>query len=132
MRSRISVKRNVSQVARTPGAVRGKSLFRMRIKLAGAAIPLNRGVELLRIEGLEPGAKTRQLAGGKLFDGFLDVFGRGHVGNIASAPVTEKAGPLRVIVRRIGFNPLHQVMGIASLHPYCGLGTINAAGYAFG
>jgi hypothetical protein len=65
--------------------VRRKSLFRIRIKLAGADIPLNGGVELRRIEGLEPGAKPRQLAWGELFDGFFDIFGGGHVPNIAFA-----------------------------------------------
>jgi hypothetical protein len=73
-----SVKRNASQLAGAPGAVRGESFFRMRIKLAGPRVPLNGGVELRRIEGLEPRAKSRQLARGKLFDGFFDVFGGGH------------------------------------------------------
>jgi hypothetical protein len=63
--------------------MRGKSFFRMRIELAGVAIPLNGVVELRRIEGLEPRAKPRQLAWGKLFNGFLDIFGGGHVGDIA-------------------------------------------------
>lgn len=65
----------------------------MRVKLAGADIPLNGGIELLGVEGLEPGAKARQLARGKLFDGLLDLFGGGHVGNIAFVPVTEKGSP---------------------------------------
>jgi hypothetical protein len=77
-RLRISVMRNASHVARATGAVRGKSFFRMRIKLTGARVPLNGGVELLRVEGLEPRAKPRQLARGKLFEGFFDLFGRGH------------------------------------------------------
>ena len=71
----------------------GASFFRMGIELAGADVPFDRGVELLGVEGLEPGAKPRQFARGKLFDGFLDVFGGGHVGNIAVAPVTGKGGP---------------------------------------
>jgi len=78
-RSRISVKRNASQVAR----VRGKGLIRVRIKLAGRNVPLNCGVELRRVEGLEPGAKPRELARGELFNGFLDVFGSGHINYIA-------------------------------------------------
>jgi hypothetical protein len=78
-----SVKRNASQVARTPGAVRGKSFLRLRIKLAGAGVPLNGGVELLRVEDLEPGARPRELARGELFNGFLDVFGGRHVEDIA-------------------------------------------------
>src|SRR3984893_1721574 len=82
-RSRISVKRNASQLARTPGAVRGQGFIRMRIKLAGLGVALDRGVKLPRIEFLEPRAKPRQLARGKLFDGFLDVFCGGHAGDIA-------------------------------------------------
>ena len=87
------MRRNASQVARAPGAVRGERFFRMGIKPAGADVPLDRGVELLRVNGLEPGAKARQLTRGKLFDGFLDVFGGGHPGNIAFVPVAEKGGP---------------------------------------
>lgn len=84
------VKRNASQVVRAPGAVRGESFFRMGIKLACADVPLNRGVEL-RVKGIEPGTKACQLARGKLLDGLLDVFGGGHVGNIAFVSVMERA-----------------------------------------
>jgi len=80
----ISAKRNASQLARASGTVRGKSFIRMRIQLAGMGIPLDRGIELLRVEGLEPRAKPRQLARGKQRDGFLDVFGGGHVENRVS------------------------------------------------
>ena len=59
--------------------MRGKGFLRVRIKLAGTDVPLNRGVELRRVEGLEPGAKPRELARGELLNGFLDVFGGGHV-----------------------------------------------------
>ena len=79
------MKRNASQVARAPGAVRGKGFIRVRVKLAGTGVPLNRSVELLRVEGLEPDAKPRELARGELFDGFLDVFGGGDVDDIAFA-----------------------------------------------
>jgi hypothetical protein len=58
-----------SQLAGAPGTVCGESLIRKRIKPAGARIPFNRGVEPQRVEGLEPCAKPRQLARGKLFDG---------------------------------------------------------------
>ena len=47
----------------------GKGLFRVRVKLAGADVPLDGGIKLLRVECLEPGAKPRQLVGCKLFDG---------------------------------------------------------------
>src|ERR1700692_1536292 len=83
--SRISGKQNASQVARAPGAVRGKSFFRMRIELAGTGVTLDGGVEPLSVEGLEPRAKPRQLARGKLFDGLFDVFCVGHVRDIAFA-----------------------------------------------
>jgi hypothetical protein len=63
--------------------MRGKSFIRMRIKLAGAGVPLDGGVELFRVERLEPRTKPCKLARGKLFDGFLDVFGGGHIGDIA-------------------------------------------------
>ena len=63
--------------------MRGKGLIRVRIKLAGVDVPLNGGVELHRVESLEPGAKPRKLARGKLFNGFLDVFGSGHINHIA-------------------------------------------------
>ena len=66
-----------SQLARASGPVRGKSFIRMCIELAGPGVALDRGVELLRVEGLEPRAKPCELARGKLFDGFFDVFGGG-------------------------------------------------------
>jgi hypothetical protein len=72
-------------------AVRGERFFRMGIELAGADVPLDRGVELPGVEGLEPGAKPRQFARGKRIDGSLDVFGCDHIGNIAVAPVTGRA-----------------------------------------
>jgi len=84
------MKQNASQFAGAPGAVRGESFFRMRIKLAGTYVSLNCGVKPLRVEGLEPCAKPRQLARGKLFNGFFDVFGGGHVGDIALGRGTEK------------------------------------------
>jgi hypothetical protein len=77
---------DTSQVARAPGAMGGKSFVRERIKLAGADIPRNGGVKLLRVECFKPRAKPCQLARGKLFDGF----GGGHVGDIAFARGTEK------------------------------------------
>jgi len=64
----------------------------MRIKLAGACIPLDGGIELLRVEGLKPRAKSRQLAWSELFDGFLDVFSGGHDRDIALAGEVEKGG----------------------------------------
>jgi hypothetical protein len=67
------------------GAVRGKGLFRMHIKLAGAGVLLNGGIEPLGVEGFKPRAKPRQLRRRKLFNGFFDVFGCGHKGNMALA-----------------------------------------------
>jgi hypothetical protein len=40
------------QVARAPGAVRGKGFFRIRIELAGRCVPFSGGVELRRVECL--------------------------------------------------------------------------------
>ena len=70
----------------------GKGFLGMRIELASANVLLNGGVELLRIESLKPRAKPRQLARRKLFDGFFDVLGGGHPGDIAFAWGAEKGG----------------------------------------
>jgi hypothetical protein len=78
------MKRNASQVARATGAVRGKGFIRMHIEPAGADITPNGGVELLRVECLEPRAKFCELARSKLFNGLFDAFGGGHDGAIAS------------------------------------------------
>ena len=59
---------------------------------AGADIPLDGDVELLRVNGLEPGAKPRELARGELFDGFLDIFDGGQVDHIGFARCAEKRG----------------------------------------
>ena len=56
----------------------GKSLLRVRVKFAGSSVALDGGVELLRLEDLEPRAKPSQLARCKLFDGLFDFFGGGH------------------------------------------------------
>ena len=85
-----SLKRNASQIARLPGAVRGESLFGLQIKLAGARVPLNGSIELRRDEGFEPRTKPRELARAELFDGFFDVFGGGHDRDIAFAGGAEK------------------------------------------
>ena len=73
----------------------GESFVRMRIKLAGVGVPLDRGIELPRVKCFEPRAKPRELARGKLFDGSLDVFGGGHTENIALARGDAKAMPAR-------------------------------------
>ncbi|HEY0567284.1 MAG TPA: hypothetical protein VGD13_04000 [Xanthobacteraceae bacterium] len=89
-RPRILVKRNASKVARVASAVGGKSLIRMGIELTSESVALNGSVELSSIEGGKPGAKARQLARGKSFDGFFDVFGGGHDRDIAFEGVTAK------------------------------------------
>ena len=89
------MRRNASQFAGAPGAVRGESFFSMRIKLAGPSVPFNSGVKLPCVEGLEPCTKPRQLARGKLFDGFLDVFGCGHASDIALVRCMEKGAVRR-------------------------------------
>ena len=70
----------------------GESLVCMRIELAGVDLPFDSGIKLRCIESLEPGAKPSQLAGGKLFDGLFNIFGGGHVGDIALASEVEKGG----------------------------------------
>jgi hypothetical protein len=72
--------------------VRGESFICMRIKPAGLSVALDRGVKLARVKGLEPRAKSRELARGKLFDGFLDVFSGGHARDIAFARGAQKGG----------------------------------------
>ena len=72
--------------------MRGESLFHVHIKLAGAGVTLNGGVELRGVEGLVPRAKPRQFGRSKLFDGFLDVFRSGLVRNMAFAGAVAKGG----------------------------------------
>ena len=81
--------------------MRGKGFFRVRVKLAGARVPFNDSVELLRVEGLEPRAKSRQLPWSQLFDGLFDVFGSGHVGDIAFASDNAKAATVARDARRM-------------------------------
>ena len=63
--------------------MRGKRFIGKPIELAGLGIPVDRRIELLRVEFFEPRAKPRKLAGGKLFDGLFDVLGGGHALYIA-------------------------------------------------
>jgi hypothetical protein len=68
----------------------GESFIRMRVKPPGVCVPFNGKIELLGVEYLEPRAKPRKLARGKLFDGLFDVFGGGHSGYIAVGRRTGK------------------------------------------
>ncbi len=63
----------------------GEGFFGLRIKLASLGVAFDRVVELRVVEGFKPRAKPRELARGKLFDGFFDVFGSSYVGDIAFA-----------------------------------------------
>ena len=63
----------------------GYACFGMRIKLAGTDVAVDGVVELPRVEGFKPRTKPRQLARGKLFNGFFNVFGGSHVRDIAFA-----------------------------------------------
>src|SRR5579872_1062105 len=107
--SRISAKRSASQVARTTGPMRGQRFICVGVKLARAGITLDRRVKLLRIERLEPGAKSRQLVWRKLLDGLFNIFGGGHRGNIAIVERLEKSATGREFkpgcLREIGFAP---------------------------
>ena len=73
----------------------GKRFFSGRIKFAGARVPLDRSIEPLRVECLEPGAKPRQFAPRKLLDSLFEVFGGGHLVSIAFAAYAEKAAANR-------------------------------------
>ena len=128
------VTRNASQWTRAPGAVRGNGFVRRRIKLAGVCVPLDCGVELLRVENLVPGTKPRQLGRGKLRNGFFDVFGSRHPGNIALARAEERGGirrrvPAGVALGRARFGiprstdnpPDRPSVG----HPICGCPTLS-------
>jgi hypothetical protein len=75
--------------------MRGKGFIRARIELAGLSVALDRSVKLLRIERLEPSTKPRQLARVELFDGLFNVFGGGHVGDIALPREAQKGGTCR-------------------------------------
>ena len=83
------VKRSASQVARATGAMSSKGLVRVRVKLAGARVTLDGGVELLGIKGFEPGTKAGQLARRELLNGFLDILGGRHGQNISFTQETE-------------------------------------------
>ena len=82
--------------------MRGKRFI--RIKLTGARVALDRGVELPGIESFEPGAKPRELTGGKLLNGFFDVFGGGHDRNIAFA-VSKRSPDERSEIRGVSHDP---------------------------
>jgi len=53
--------------------MRGEGFIGQFIKLARSSIPFNGGIELLRIESLEPRAESREFARGELFDGSLVI-----------------------------------------------------------
>jgi hypothetical protein len=72
--------------------VDGKGFFRVGVKLAGTDVAFDGVVELPRVEGFKPRAKPRQLAQGKLFDGFFNIFGGGHVEDVAFAREAKKGG----------------------------------------
>jgi hypothetical protein len=63
----------------------GESLIRPCIELEGVGVALDGGIALSHVKCLELCAKMLELARGKLFDSFLDVFGGGHTENIAFA-----------------------------------------------
>jgi len=87
------LKRNASQVARAPGAVRGEEL----LPHGHPSLPALMSRSIAASNGQRRRPRTRHESvparAGKLLDGFLDVFGGGHVGNIAFVPVMEKGSP---------------------------------------
>jgi len=80
---KISAKRSVSQVSGSPCAMSLEGFLRKCVELAGDCISLDGCVESISVKHLEPGAKTRQLPGGQLLDGFFDVFSGCHFSNLA-------------------------------------------------
>ena len=87
--------------------MRGKeNFFRKCIKLAGGSVTLDRGVESLGVEYLEPRAKPRKLTRGELLHGFLDIFGGGHPGNITLCPQRETQIVRRQAEREFRFGDL--------------------------
>jgi hypothetical protein len=65
------------------------------VEFSGVHIVLNGGVEPIGVKHLEPRTETCQLPRLQLLDGFFDVFGARHIGNIASARRREKAWECR-------------------------------------
>jgi hypothetical protein len=86
-RSRISAKRNASQLARAPGAARASSACASSFP---ALISRSMAASNCSASKTSNQAKPREFARGELFNGFLDVFGGGQVGDIALARGTEK------------------------------------------
>lgn len=60
-----------------------KGILRKPVEPAGSRVALDRGIKLLGVEGLEPGTKSYKLARCKLLNGLFDIFGGGHVKDIA-------------------------------------------------
>jgi len=79
---RIWEKPSVSQVSGPPCAVRCQRLLCGSIELARVGVALDGCVKAIGVKGFEPGTKPCQFPGRQLLDGFLDVFGGCHLGNI--------------------------------------------------
>ena len=71
--------------------MRRKGLIGECVELACLRVALDRGIELSRVESLEPGAKPRELSRGELFNGLLDVLGGGHAQDIALVEEARKS-----------------------------------------
>src|SRR4051812_17934433 len=89
--SRILAMQRVSQVSELTSAIGRNGLLCKCIELAIARVTFDRSVEPISVERFEPRAKSRQLPRGLLLDGFFDVFGGCHPGNITSERHSEKA-----------------------------------------
>jgi hypothetical protein len=67
-----------------------EGLFGKCIEFSGACIVLNGRVEPIGVKYLEPGTQTGQFPRFQLLDGFFDVFGSRHAGDIAPVRRREK------------------------------------------
>jgi hypothetical protein len=70
----------------------GASFIGQRVELVRNGVPLDRGIEMRRIEGRKPSAKTGEFAGREPLNGLLDFFGSCHVVDISTSFVAEKTG----------------------------------------
>lgn len=72
--------------------MRGKGFLCKGIELSVVRVALDGYIEPISLEGLVPRTKTGQLSRVQLLDSLFDVFGGGHIANIAPQKRPEKVG----------------------------------------